>query len=269
MAHSFDELPVVMILSGLDPTGGAGLQADIESLVSMGCHPAPVATAIVVQDTHDVARVDPLPEDLILEQARAVIEDMQVAAVKFGLLPSREAVEAAHTILTQLGDIPVVLDPVLNSGGGTPLVEEEVVDSMISLLFPRTTVVTPNTREAHKLAREADTLSAAAQELLSYGCDFVLLTGTHDNTPEVINTLYTDMRRVESFYWERLPDEFHGSGCTLASAIAGLLAQGSEVHSAVREAQAYAWTSLRHSRALGRGQRIPDRLHWARDQDQE
>ncbi|MFZ5595125.1 MAG: bifunctional hydroxymethylpyrimidine kinase/phosphomethylpyrimidine kinase [Pseudomonadota bacterium] len=262
-------IPVVMVFAGCDSTGGAGIQADIETLASMGCHAAPVITAITVQDTTHVQGYAPTDATLVIAQARAVLEDMPVSAFKIGMVGSTENIEAIHTLLQDYPDIPVVLDPVLAAGGGGELADEEMLDAMVSLLLPLATVLTPNSMEARALAPEADTLDAMAQEILEAGCEFVLITGTHENTPTVINTLYGNRRQLESFSWERLAANYHGSGCTLASAIAGLLAHGMEPFTAIHEAQEYTWDTLKHGYRVGMGQHLPNRLFWARGEDQE
>lgn len=256
-------IPVVMVFGGNDPTGGAGIQADIEAVASMGCHAAPVITALTVQDTRNVIRFETVEPGLLIEQARAVLEDMPVGCFKLGMLGSVEIVEAIHSILTDYQAIPVVLDPVLRAGGGTSLADEELIDAMVELLFPYTTVLTPNSHEARQLAPEADNLDACAQELMDMGCEFILITGTHENTPTVVNSLYTHHQLMDSFQWERLPHSYHGSGCTLASAIAGLLAQGLEPFTAIHEAQEYTWESLKNGYRVGMGQFLPNRLFWA------
>ncbi len=260
-------VPVVMVFSGNDPSGGAGIQADIEALISHGCHTAPVVTALTIQDTQDVLGYTPLDGGLIAEQARAVLEDMPVSAFKLGLLASTEAVEAIHAILKDYPDIPVIMDPVLASGSGTMITEDDVIEAMHELLLPQVTVLTPNSREARILAPEADTLDACGMALLAQGSEFVLITGTHENTPHVINTLYSNNRVMESFTWDRLEGSFHGSGCTLAASIAGLLAQGLEPFTAIHEAQEYTWQTLAEGYRIGMGQRIPNRLFWAREEE--
>lgn len=266
MSKQNSPVPVVMVFSGNDPSGGAGVQADIEALISHGCHTTPVITTLTIQDTRDVIGYTPLDGTLIAEQARAVLEDIPVNAFKLGLLSSTEAIEAVHTILNDYPEIPVVTDPVLATGGGTLLVDDEVVDAMNELLLPLTTVLTPNSNEARLLAPEADSLGACAMALLDKGAEFVLITGTHENTPTVINSLYSNRRLIETFNWDRLDGEFHGSGCTLASSIAGLLAQGMEPFSAIHEAQEYTWQALAEGYRIGMGQQLPNRLFWAREE---
>jgi hydroxymethylpyrimidine/phosphomethylpyrimidine kinase len=260
--------PVVMVFAGNDPTGGAGMQADIEALASMGCQAAPVITAITVQDTNKVSDYTALSASLIIEQARAVLEDMPVAAFKIGMLGRRDIAEAVHTLLRDYPKVPVVLDPVLASGGHFDFADDQIKAVMTALLLPQTTIITPNSLEARALAPSADTLDACAQQLLEYGAEYVLITGTHESTPDVVNTLYGNRRQLESFTWGRLPGSYHGSGCTLASAIAGMLAHGLEPFTAVHEAQQYTWETLKYGYHLGKGQALPNRFYWARENNE-
>jgi hydroxymethylpyrimidine/phosphomethylpyrimidine kinase len=259
--------PVVLVFAGLDPSGGAGLSADIEAIISQGCHAAPIATALTVQDTRDVIGVGQVDALLVVEQARALLEDVPVAAIKLGMLGSAAMVEAIHTILRDYPQIPVVLDPVLRAGGGTELADEELIEAMRELLIPQATILTPNSEEARRLAPDADNLHACALALLEQGSEYVLVTGTHEPTPEVENLLFGGNRLLETYAWPRLPESYHGSGCTLSSAIAGLLAQGNEPMTAIYQAQDYTWQALEQAYRLGRGQMIPNRLFWTGGED--
>ncbi len=264
------DIPAVLAFAGLDPSGGAGLQADIEAIASQGCHPCPVITIATVQDTVDVRALIAIDTAAIIEQARCILEDIPVAAIKIGLTGSTGAIEAIHGILVDYPEIPVVLDPVLAAGSGSPLANDDMREALLTLLVPQTTVLTPNVPEAGQLAPEADDEAAAAMALLERGAEYVLVTGTHADTPDVENRLYSNNRLLERFTWPRLPDAYHGSGCTLASAIAGLLAQGNEPVSAIHQAQEYTWQSLQQGYRIGMGQKIPNRLFWARaEQDDE
>jgi len=255
--------PIVMAFSGHDPCGGAGIQADIESLASLGCHAAPVITALTIQDTRDVLASSPLNAGQVTAQARAVLDDMPVAAFKIGMLGSAENVQAIHEILQDYPDLPLVLDPVLASGRGTELGTAGLLDAMRSLLLPRTTVLTPNSLEARALAAPAGSLDDCALTLLEQGVEYVLITGTHEDSPQVVNTLYHERQLLESFTWERLPHSYHGSGCTLAACTAGLLAHGLTPFQAVNEAQDFTWNALRQGYRPGQGQYLPDRLFWS------
>lgn len=257
--------PVVLCFSGHDATGGAGIAADIEAIGSQGCHPATVVTCLTVQDTIDVSGLIPIDDDIVVETARAVLEDMPVAAFKIGLLGSVEVIEAVHAILYDYKEVPVVFDPVLASGAGTELADDGVIDAINALLLPLTDVLTPNTLEAAALVPEADTPAAMAYGLIDRGCDHVLLTGTHDDSRQVVNRLYHNQREIDHFEWPRLENEYHGSGCTLAATLAALLALGLDPLSASREAQQFTWHSLNKAYRLGMGQHLPNRMFWAED----
>lgn len=256
--------PVVLVFGGTDSTGGAGLQADILTLASFGCHPAPVVTAVTAQDTRGIKQVQWIDPKLIIGQARAVLEDMPVAAFKTGVLGSAAIIGAIASIIEDYPDTPLIVDPVQRSGRGDSLTKEPLEDALRILLLPRAFLITPNTLEAHVLASGADTLDACAQELMSLGCDYVLITGTHDPTPQVLNRLYGNKRLLNTFAFERLPHSYHGSGCTLAAACAATLAHGLEPTNAIMRAAQYAWNTLKHGYRLGMGQHLPDRLYWGR-----
>ena len=270
-----DVPPIVLVFAATDPTGGAGLQADILTIASMGCHPLSVVTAVTVQDSSGVDEIQAIDSDLVAEQARAVLEDMPVAAFKIGLLGSVENIAVIAEVIADYPDIPLVLDPVLASGRGDDLTNEDMLNAMRELLLPQTTLITPNSIEARRLAQDEDNeeddpdLPECAKRLIHAGCEYVLITGTHEHTPKVINTLYGERGVVRSDTWPRLPGSYHGSGCTLASAIAALLANGLSITEAVKESQDYTWQALDYGFRPGMGQYIPDRLFWAREDDLE
>jgi len=260
--------PVVLVFAGHDPTGGAGLQADIQAIASQGVHAATVVTALTVQDTQDVAGYTPIEPAQVTAQARAVLEDMPIAAFKLGMLGSEANAEAVHGILMDYPEIPVIIDPVLASGAGTDLAGHALIEAYRHLLLPVTTILTPNGPEARALAPDADSLDACALALLERGVDYVLVTGGHEPTSDVVNHLYAGHGLVETFRWQRLPHSYHGSGCTLAAGIAGLLARGREPRVAIREAQNYTWLTLRHGFRPGLGQHLPNRsVTCAKDED--
>jgi hydroxymethylpyrimidine/phosphomethylpyrimidine kinase len=264
--------PIVLVFAATDPSGGAGLQADILTLSSLGCHPLACVTAVTVQDTMGVEEVLPIDPEWIADQARCVLEDMPVAAFKIGVLGSVEAIAAIAEVVSDYPDIPLVLDPVLASGRGDELANEEMVGILRELLIPQCTIATPNSMEARRLAiddtDESDRpdLAECARRIIASGCEHVLITGTHENTPEVINILYGGQGIMRTDSWPRLPGSYHGSGCTLASAIAATLANGLTITDAVRDAQEYTWQTLKAAFRPGMGQHIPDRLFWSREE---
>jgi hydroxymethylpyrimidine/phosphomethylpyrimidine kinase len=269
-AAETDFPPLVMTFAASDPSGGAGIQADILTLASMGCHPLSVLTAITVQDTRGVEAVLALDAEWVADQARCLLEDMPVDAFKLGVLGSVESIAAIAEILSDYPDVPVILDPIQASGRGDELATDDMARAVRELLLPQTTILTPNSMEARRLAETDDddepSLAACAERLLNMGVEYVLITGTHEPTPQVVNTLYGAGGVVRSDTWQRLPGSYHGSGCTLASAVAAMLASGLEIPEAVREAQDYTWHTLKRAYRPGMGQFLPDRLFWAREE---
>jgi hydroxymethylpyrimidine/phosphomethylpyrimidine kinase len=234
----------------------------------MGCHPLSVITALTVQDTIGVEGVLAIDSDWVADQARALLEDVPVDAFKVGVLGSVENIAAIAEILSDYPDVPLVLDPVLASGRGDELATDDMVQAMRELLLPQTTILTPNSMEARRLADIDDddaSLFDCAAKLIEAGSEYVLVTGTHEATPQVVNRLYGKSGLVREDTWPRLPFTYHGSGCTLASAIAAMLANGLDLPEAVREAQDFTWHALEKAYRPGMGQYLPDRLFWARD----
>lgn len=254
--------PVVLCFSGADPTGGAGIQADIETISSHCCIAAAVITAATVQDTVDVISFAPMPSEIIIEQARAVLEDMPIAAIKIGMVGSAEIAMAIHSILTDYPDIPVIYDPVFSTETNGALSTKDLVDTVRTLLLPLTKILTPNIYEVHELSPGSDTPAAAAMGLLETDVEYILLTGTHGKTPDVVHTLFSNNRELETFHNERLPHKYHGSGCTLASSIAAQIALGQNVLGAVRKSLDYTHKTLVNAHQIGMGQRHPNRFFW-------
>ncbi|MBD1600965.1 hydroxymethylpyrimidine/phosphomethylpyrimidine kinase [Pseudomonas typographi] len=258
--NTYASRPVVLCLSGHDPSGGAGLQADIEALIAQGCHAAPAVTALTVQDTVNVSAFRMLDREWVLAQAHAVLADSSVAAIKLGMLGSVEMVDTVAEIISANRHIPVVCDPVLQAGGGGRLGKDEVGYAIREKLLPLATLATPNLPEARILAELPEgSADQCAQTLLRY-CQHVLITGGHGDESEIHNRLYgrDGLRQLSTC--QRLPGSYHGSGCTLASAVAGRLALGQALQGAVTAALDYTWRTLRDAERLGKGQYVPRRL---------
>jgi hydroxymethylpyrimidine/phosphomethylpyrimidine kinase len=267
--------PIVLTFAATDPSSGAGIQADLMTISSMGCHPLSVVTALTVQDTIGVDSILAIDSEWVEDQARAILEDMPVDVFKIGLLGSIDNVAVIAGILADYPDVPLVFDPVLASGRGDELADEEMISAIREMLLPQTTVLTPNSLEARRLVYDKGEneddypLTECARRLIVFGCDYVLLTGTHENTPMVVNELHGGDGLLRRDSWKRLPGSYHGSGCTLASAVAAGLAHRLSVSEAAREAQEYTWQTLAAGFRPGMGQFIPDRFFWARKAEED
>lgn len=259
-------VPVVMSFSASDPSGGAGIQADIEALGSMGCHCSPVITTVTAQDTTNIYHFYPCPSRLVRDQARAVLEDIPIAGFKIGILGSIENIRAVHSLLKDYPKLPVILDPSLYMGSSKPRqLDPAIIEALIALIMPLVTICTANAQEARLLAPEADTLDACAQEIMAHGANYVLITGNHQLPNKITNTFYGNYRRLEVFHWDRLENNYQGSGCTLSASLAGLMAQGLSASSAIYQAQEYTAECLKQGFRIGMGQHLPNRLFWARE----
>lgn len=249
--------PCVLVFAGLDPSGGAGLIADAQAIAAQGAHSLAVCTALTVQDNDRVYGVQPVDAELVLRQARALVDRIAVGAVKIGIPGSAANAQAIAGLIRDLRrtrpQLPVVLDPVLASGHGDLLTQGDAVAALAPLL-PLVTVLTPNGPEARQLTGSADVAHQAAM-LHARGCDQVLITGGHDDGRHVVNRCFG--RHCGQWRWPRLAGSFHGSGCTLAAAIAGQLAMPVPMLAALENAQHYCYGTLRGAYAIAPGQRLP------------
>ena len=257
--------PKVMTFSATDPTGGAGLQADILTIASLGCHPVSIATGFTIQDTIGVNKLIPIDSDMVNNQARLILEDMEVEIFKLGLLGSKENITTIAEIILDYPEIPLIIDPVLASGRGDEFSDIEARNMMMELLFPESLLITPNSLEARQLVSNEDepsdlSIEVCARRLKEMGCENILITGTHENTENVINTLYSSSNQITPYHWDRLPGSYHGSGCTLTSAISAYYALGLSIEEAVEEAQHFTWQALKNGFKPGMGQLIPNRF---------
>lgn len=246
--------PRVLSIAGSDSGGGAGIQADLKAFARCGVHGMTAITAITAQNTVAVTAVYPLPDQVIVEQVRAVAEDIGVDAVKIGMLGSAQTVEAVARALDLVGDAPVVLDPVMVAESGARLLDGDADAALRGRLLPRVTVVTPNLPEAGALAGAGG--DADAEQLVraihALGPEVVVLTGGHRDSA---TDLFFDGRRLVEIPGERHPDgAAHGSGCTHSSALAAHLALGLDPLEAARSAKRIAAEAVRDGlRGLGRG----------------
>lgn len=255
-----NQTPNVLCFSGHDPSGGAGIQADIETLNSHQCHCCSIITSLTEQDSYNVKKLIPQQADNIRRQAETLFADFEFSAIKIGLIGDVEIILAIHEILTQAPHIPVVFDPVLAAGGGKNMANESLINTIVEQLLPLSTIITPNSSEAIKLAQQKSIDQCG--EWLQKHTDYVLITGADEQTEQVVNRLYMPENKQETFTYQRLPHQYHGSGCTLASAIAALLAHDLDPFTAILEAQEFTWNALQDAYQPGQGQHNPNRLFW-------
>lgn len=252
--------PNVLVLSGHDPSGGAGFQADLEAIGALGAHPAGVLTALTRQDTHDAYEVWPVPDERFAAMLDTLTADMPFAAIKVGLLGSPDQARCIADFHQTQPTIPLVVDPVLRAGGGGQLAADPVAQALIHVLLPTATLSTPNAGEARLLCPDAADLDDCGRQLSRGHEGWVLITGGDEPGDTVTNSLFHDGEPVRRFHWPRQPHRFHGSGCTLAAAAAARLAAGDDVPAAVAAAQQYVADALAAGFMPGGGQMIPGRL---------
>jgi hydroxymethylpyrimidine/phosphomethylpyrimidine kinase len=258
--------PCVLVFAGLDPSGGAGLQADIQAISAMGAHALPIVTTLTVQDNDHVYGITPVDPHIVQQQIAVLINKIDVAAIKIGIVGSAAIAELIASCISTLRQnnpqLAVVLDPVLASGHGDDLTREDAAQ-IIAPLRKLATLITPNTLEAHKLTQhsteELQTVEQQATYLLQ-DTPHVLIKGGHANDVNVINRWFSQEQQ-RSWSWPRLQGEFHGSGCTLASAIAAGLAQGWSMETSLDKAQTYTQQALESAFTIAAGQLIPQRTH--------
>ncbi len=249
-------IPRVLVVAGSDSGGGAGIQADLKTIMALGGYASTALTALTAQNTLGVQGVLPVPADFVQQQMRSVLDDIGADAVKTGMLGTAAVVNAVAVVLRGR-DLPLVLDPVMVAKGGARLLDDDAVAALVGNLLPLAAVLTPNVPEAEALLGRAipDHAAAldAAQGLLALGVPAVLLKGGHLPGATVLDILAT-RDRVEVIESPRIGTRHtHGTGCTLASAISVGLAEGLLLRDAVRRAGAYVHAAILAAPELGGG----------------
>ena len=253
--------PTVLCFSGLDPSGGAGLQADIEAIGQSGAHAAIACTALTIQNSQHVFGFEATSKELLLAQANAVVQDLPIKVVKSGMLGTTDNIAALADFLREHPDYLYVLDPVLVANSGGSLGDQATLVDAFTQLIPLASIITPNTVELRALTNEQD-LEQATAKLFDMGAKAVLVKGGHEDTPDyILNTLYVQGKKISSSKCLRLEGEYHGSGCSLASFIAGRLAQNDDLQMAVSKAETWLFKVLDQADSpVEGGQKIPKRF---------
>jgi hydroxymethylpyrimidine/phosphomethylpyrimidine kinase len=252
--------PIALTIAGSDPSGGAGIQADLKTFAALGVYGASVITALTAQNTQCVAAIHEVPPAFIAAQIDVVFADVAIGAVKIGMLPRANAIEAVARGLVRHKANNIVVDPVLVASSGDQLAAADVVGALRRLLIPRALIVTPNLDEAAALSgaplagNEQET-EAQAQEILKLGARYVLIKGGHGEGEESVDLLIGEGKRVRLSAKRIATKNTHGTGCTLSSAIAAGLAKGEDVVTAAQAAKKYVTNAIAHADELhvGRG----------------
>jgi hydroxymethylpyrimidine/phosphomethylpyrimidine kinase len=253
--------PVILSFCALDPTGGSGITADIETCSSLGCHCAPVITAVTARDTQTIKESWSIDSTILIQQARAILEDMNVSAIKTGMLDSVENIEAVHTILTDYPHLPLIVDPFLQAGSDN---QAALVEATRSLLVPLARIMVLNHKQIRLLAPEADSLQASAQVLTGLGCEHIFVSCQPDRSGQISNSLFSSAGKVKSFSWPLLEQSFIGAGSTLSASISACMAHQDSILDAVEQAQNFTWQALKSGRRLGMGDWLPNRIFWSK-----
>lgn len=242
--------PAALTIAGSDSGGGAGIQADLKTFAALGVYGASVITAITAQNTRGVRGIQAVAPEIVQQQLEAVLEDITVDAIKTGMLHNTEAVKILAGAIDKYHPRVLIADPVMVSTSGSRLIEEDTVEAIKSLLFSRATLITPNIGEAELLSgisiRNTDDMARAAKQLLSMGCQAVLIKGGHLAGDKSTDLLFSGEKECLALADETISTgNSHGTGCTLSSAIAAYMALGNDLYQAVGLAKKYISTALR------------------------
>jgi len=259
---------IALTIAGSDPSGGAGIQADLKTFTALGVYGASVITALTAQNTIGVTGVMKVPVDFIAAQFQAVTSDLAVNAIKTGMLPDVETVERVSDLLAHAEIGHVVVDPVMVATSGDRLIDEDAVSAVRHRLVPIASLITPNLPEAAALvggdvAATEDQMLRQARELLQLGCRAVLMKGGHGAGAAAVDILVTSSGAVVRLSEPRIETRnTHGTGCTLAAAIAAELAKGRSLQDAVRRSKHFVWSAIQSaaSHHIGSGQGPVDHL---------
>lgn len=262
--------PLILSFGAFDPVGAIGIQADLSTFAAFGCHGLSVATTLLVGDTARVEDIQEIDPNWVSDQARVLLEDMAVAAIKVGALGGIEHVTSIAEIVSDYQDVPLILDPFISALPEQGIDGDDMLMALRQLLIPQTTVLMLSQVELERLAetwRDSDpddTMQDDVEHLLDLGCKYVLVTGTPNSTQGDhalrANTLFGAEGVIRHDPWQHLAGSFAGAGSTLSGAIAALLARGAEAGAAVQTAQEYTAGALAHAQRYGMGRLVPNRF---------
>ncbi len=251
--------PCILCIGGLDPSGGAGLQADIETIAACGGHALPIASCLTIQNTTVSTSVSAVEPDVIKSQVSLLIDDFKISGCKIGLIPNASIARTIAEIVSQIPDVPIVFDPVIRASSGLKFNDNTTLEAIKKFLLPKVTIITPNQNELNAITNCDKDKNSQCELLCSLGPEYVLITGGDNQTSSVSNLFVSKGGNQHEYTWQRLPNRYHGSGCTLSSAIASYLALGFDMQEAVQKGQQFTWHALDAAEPLGKSQWMPNR----------
>lgn len=259
--------PLILTFGVSDPVGALGVQADVATFAAHGCHALSITTSLLVSDSARVEEWHEVDTGVMADQARQVLEDMPIAAVKIGAIASIEQAAAIAEIVSDYAEVPLIVDPFLSALPDSGMSDEDIVASIRQILAPQATVLQLSQSELGRMAelwREAGgegSLETDVAELTARGCQYVLVTGTAGSGHKRTNTLFDREEGVTTLDWQHLPGHFVGAGCTLSGSLAAFMAQGMDAIAALRAAQEYTYGALLHAQRFGMGKLVPNRFY--------
>ncbi|MBX9869134.1 MAG: hydroxymethylpyrimidine/phosphomethylpyrimidine kinase [Burkholderiaceae bacterium] len=268
--------PLILSFGVSDPLASMGVQADLATFAAIGCHGLPIITGFLVADTSQVDDVYPIEADLVVDQARTVLEDMPVAALKLGQIASVENAAVIAEIISDYPDLPFILDPFSSSIPEPAADAEDLLLAICELLIPQASLLIISETELARIAETwkdseideaTDDMATDAMTLIESGCAFVLVTGSDSHSNQIVNRLYDQSGLLRADQWPRIPGSFIGAGSSLAAAVTALLANGLAMPEATLEAQEFTNASIQHAQRLGMGKLIPDRYFWSKEDE--
>ena len=248
-------LPVILTIGGHDPSGGAGIQADIETITSHGCHAVSLITCLTSQNTKDFFKVDVLNPNIFNSQAESLLSDITIDAIKIGVIGNLKMLEEINKLLNKLEGVAVIFDPGIKSTSGGTLTESTLLESLKSLIFPKSFLVTPNIEELKSISGKRD-LSSALEDLFSFSPKHILVKDVQKSKDHIINSLYTDNKLINSWINRKIEGSYHGTGSNLASSIACSIAKSKNIEESIKLAQEFTSKAIKNSIRVGKGQKI-------------
>tara|TARA_Y100000590_G_scaffold71314_1_gene78321 strand:- start:190 stop:960 length:771 start_codon:yes stop_codon:yes gene_type:complete len=250
-----NQLPVILTIGGYDPTGGAGVTADIETITSLRCHPITLITCLTSQNTKKFDLIEPVNIDVFISQADLLLSDFKIDVIKIGALANDKIVEETKRILNKLKDTKIVIDPVIETTTGGLLTNKPTLQALKELIFPMAYLLTPNLAEAKVLSGKDD-LNQIVEELSSVSSNYLLIKDIDKSNKEIVSHLYSNKELKKSWSTPKIPGSFHGTGCHLASSISCFLAHSKSLEESIELGQKNTIKAINGSVKLGKGQSI-------------